>query len=319
MIELVRFQSANYSNYYLRFAIDDDTVSVIKCATNSISVDGDNVKSSRCSLVTPTVSNYVSGIVFTAITNKQYDLYLQVSTDQETWTNFSQTNLTFYNNGTEYIGCVSSSLLFDSYIPSNGEWGSDIENGITIISTHENIVQNDTVLTAQQWLSLIASDPKEYIWKIQSPNGKIYHIRDAEAKEILDNLETFEVDVDSHVLHINGDSAAGSGSTHTYSTTEQVVGTWIDGKLIYECTYELNNISCRSGAFTSTGINRSGIDTFIQGFLLDTGGSATETVRQCFQCVGIGNVGDYIGVLCYFTNSPREMQYLTIQYTKTTD
>jgi len=242
MIELVRFQSANYSNYYLRFAIDDDTVSVIKCATNSISVDGDNVKSSRCSLVTPTVSNYVSGIVFTAITNKQYDLYLQVSTDQETWTNFSQTNLTFYNNGTEYIGCVSSSLLFDSYIPSNGEWGSDIENAITIISTHENIVQNDTVLTAQQWLSLIASDPKEYLWKIQAPNGKIYHIRDAEAKEILDNLEIFDVDVDSHVLHINGDSAAGSGSTHIYSTTEQVVGTWIDGKPIYEITIECDII-----------------------------------------------------------------------------
>lgn len=241
MIELVRFQSANYSNYYFRYAIDDDTVGVIKCATNSISVDGDNIKSSRCSLVTPTVYNYVSGIVFTAITNKQYDLYAQVSTDQETWTNFGQTNLTFYNNGTEYIGCASSSELFNSDVPLTGGWGSSIENGITIVSTHENIIQNNTVLTDQQWCTLIASDPKEYLWKVQSPDGKIYHIRDAEAKEILDNLETFEVDVDSHVLHINGDSAAGGGSTHTYSTTEQVVGTWIDGKEVYELTIALSS------------------------------------------------------------------------------
>ena len=34
-----------------------------------------------------------------------------------------------------------------------------------------------------------------------------------------------------------------TGSTHIYSTTEHVVGTWIDGTPVYEKTIELNNIS----------------------------------------------------------------------------
>jgi hypothetical protein len=36
-------------------------------------------------------------------------------------------------------------------------------------------------------------------------------------------------------------ASGGGGSTHTYSTTEQVVGTWIDGKPIYEKTISFTN------------------------------------------------------------------------------
>ena len=34
------------------------------------------------------------------------------------------------------------------------------------------------------------------------------------------------------------DQGGGGGNSHTYSTTEQVVGTWIDGSTIYEKTIE---------------------------------------------------------------------------------
>ena len=34
-----------------------------------------------------------------------------------------------------------------------------------------------------------------------------------------------------------------SGNGHTYSTSEQVVGKWIDGRPIYERTFEVNNIT----------------------------------------------------------------------------
>lgn len=38
----------------------------------------------------------------------------------------------------------------------------------------------------------------------------------------------------------------GGGSTHDYSTTEQVVGTWIDGKPLYEKVIVKNNIEIQA-------------------------------------------------------------------------
>ena len=40
-------------------------------------------------------------------------------------------------------------------------------------------------------------------------------------------------------IMFNGESyTGGTGDDfHTYSTTEHVVGTWIDGSTIYECSY----------------------------------------------------------------------------------
>ena len=42
------------------------------------------------------------------------------------------------------------------------------------------------------------------------------------------------------------ENADESGGGHTYSTTEQVVGTWIDGKPIYEKTIHIDSISSTS-------------------------------------------------------------------------
>lgn len=39
----------------------------------------------------------------------------------------------------------------------------------------------------------------------------------------------------SNIINIGGGAGAGSG--HNYSTTEQVVGTWIDGSTLYEKTF----------------------------------------------------------------------------------
>ena len=35
--------------------------------------------------------------------------------------------------------------------------------------------------------------------------------------------------------------SGGGSSGHTYSTTEHIVGKWIDGRNIYECTYDLGS------------------------------------------------------------------------------
>ena len=49
-------------------------------------------------------------------------------------------------------------------------------------------------------------------------------------------------------------SGGGGSSGHTYSTTEQVVGTWTNGKTLYEKTYEITD------SFTPYRLDLSSID-----------------------------------------------------------
>ena len=72
---------------------------------------------------------------------------------------------------------------------------------------------------------------------------------------------------------------SGGGSGHTYSTTEQVVGTWIDGKNIYEITYNFSSaISVSYNSYTETTIDSSNIDNIIS-------------------CIGIHDDGTNFGTL----------------------
>lgn len=53
------------------------------------------------------------------------------------------------------------------------------------------------------------------------------------------------------------------GTTHTYSTSEQVVGTWIDGKPLYECTISVDNptkLSASGKYYYDVIYNRSDIE-----------------------------------------------------------
>lgn len=48
-------------------------------------------------------------------------------------------------------------------------------------------------------------------------------------------------------------SGGGGSATHNYSTTEQIVGTWIDGQTIYEKTFDLGeNVSISYNSWTTT-------------------------------------------------------------------
>lgn len=44
-------------------------------------------------------------------------------------------------------------------------------------------------------------------------------------------------------LFVDGKALDGKDGMHHYSTDEQVVGTWIDGKTLYEKTFKFDNVS----------------------------------------------------------------------------
>ena len=113
---------------------------------------------------------------------------------------------------------------------------------------------------------------------------------------------------------MGGSGGGGGGGSHDYSTTEQVVGMWIDGKPIYELTVITSN--------KTYNVEDLAIDLliFADGYGSDSSGYA-------------GNKWTYTAV----TNNSKRIIYLsanrktlylegsywqygfTIQYTKTTD
>ncbi len=100
---------------------------------------------------------------------------------------------------------------------------------------------------------------------------------------------------------------------HNYSTSEQVVGTWIDGKPVYEITANFNSeITINSGTFTNTTIPT----TDKKAILSAVGTNATGT---CWNFISANcDNGSYVQV--YHTRgSAITLKTLTIRYTKTTD
>lgn len=57
-------------------------------------------------------------------------------------------------------------------------------------------------------------------------------------------------------------SGGGGGGSHTYSTTEQIVGTWIDGSDVYEKTISVSSVSLSSGGYETVD-TITGLDTII--------------------------------------------------------
>lgn len=122
------------------------------------------------------------------------------------------------------------------------------------------------------------------------------------------------------VQYTKASDTAGSGEYNTlaipnvhYSTDEQVIGTWIDGKPIYQKTFTSVNIEItNANTWYDTGLSASGIANFIDGKMMD------KYNYQFFPvCVAFGSSHTKIVVSCPMGN--REIENLTIQYTKTTD
>lgn len=130
-------------------------------------------------------------------------------------------------------------------------------------------------------------------------------------------------------------SGGGGGSGHTYSTSEQIVGTWIDGSNVYEISVE--NTTVRDGSIStsqsvSTGVSdikellelrgaaSYGSNTSWLPFTFsDNGGSGLSNSRVKIIAVGNdGNVFFEIGNNYNGANCINKV-IMTLRYTKTTD
>lgn len=135
-------------------------------------------------------------------------------------------------------------------------------------------------------------------------------------------------------MMLNGKEYAGSGggASHTYSTTEQVVGTWLDGKPLYEKTFEWNNVYCGNESSSEMTHDLTNIDfAFVHLALFkDTNVGAFKNWSNCTSGIAYSDssripinwqvgtnkvfwIGDYAN-----RNTTRSYKAV-IRYTKTTD
>ena len=102
---------------------------------------------------------------------------------------------------------------------------------------------------------------------------------------------------------------------HHYSTSEKIIGTWIDGSTVYERTWDFsaNPIQLRYNDWVDSGIPSSdGIANIIDARCLESRYNLIPSVEAM---VGAGN--HPVGLNCITNTTQRRVGYLTLQYTKT--
>lgn len=117
---------------------------------------------------------------------------------------------------------------------------------------------------------------------------------------------------------------AGSGKYNTlgipnvhYTTDEQVIGTWIDGKPLYEKTFTgLSQATNGADWVTVQGVNIPSIKDLINTTAWASGGGGEQIKMALAECSA---VSDGVRVTVISSAWNRTINKMTVQYTKTTD
>ena len=115
----------------------------------------------------------------------------------------------------------------------------------------------------------------------------------------------------------SADSAVEIGSDTDYSTTEKIVGTWIDGKPIWQKTLHLTNVSIGTSLVNIGDLSGLNIET---GTIVDFMAVDSEGYVSCggYFSTTLRVPNDNIGVKksAATTTTTYPDVYITIQYTK---
>ena len=104
-----------------------------------------------------------------------------------------------------------------------------------------------------------------------------------------------------------------SGSSVNYSTTEQVIGTWIDGKTVYQRVFDFgSDLVISNTAFTNTTVDASNMQTLIYALGIYSTGATIYNLMP-----NINN--NLIRLQSDRNNGSANVRYLILRYTKITD
>ena len=125
---------------------------------------------------------------------------------------------------------------------------------------------------------------------------------------------------------LNGiEYSSGGSSSHIYSTTEQVVGKWIDGKPIYEITVDTGTLPNNTTKTTAHGISDLKAVIDLRGYARNPNNGINIPIPYVYKS---GSYSKSLQAYSDATNitfisgenmSGYTVSYVTLQYTKTTD
>lgn len=104
----------------------------------------------------------------------------------------------------------------------------------------------------------------------------------------------------------------GTSATHNYSTTEHVVGTWIDGSTLYERTWDFeSDVSIPNNSWYTSSIPKAGMAAIVKA----------EGVSNNMGVYGLNAIAyesniDYVRLQASRAGGGVSVRYVTLQYTK---
>ena len=217
-----------------------------------------------------------------------------------------------YQRTIEY-SCADNSNVQTAYL---------MANEVVVVHIADAYFQNSTGGLNQQFRYTWY---KDHFWSyIVNNSGHVISVHrettDANWQSGVKFIATIQYTKTTDVAGSGTWNGQGGLSVH-YSTTEKVIGTWIDGKPVYEILINLNGLSVDRDAWVNTNISLS--DYNIKGFVEQ--GELYQIYNgflQVFPCaIGGMTNNTYIGVDTKWdgNTNARNFDYLRIRYTKTTD
>lgn len=134
-----------------------------------------------------------------------------------------------------------------------------------------------------------------------------------------------EIDIDGTTTDVYAPSGGGGGSVN-YSTTEQVVGTWIDGKPLYQITVNTGQLPNNTTKNVAHGVSAIEKVVYFEGYVKRTDDAWFEPLPRIY----VGNDAKaFLAIRVSTTNiilltssnlaSVYNESFVTFRYTKTTD
>lgn len=178
-------------------------------------------------------------------------------------------------------------------------------------SNYEIYVKNGGTMTEQEWLDHFGVDLTDYI-------------KTSEVNAIVGDLEELETtdktDVVSAINELNTNINS-LDDRDNYSTTEQVIGTWIDGKPIYRKVIECGALPDTSNKDVAHNIQNFGETISCRGMAVRTSDERALTIPDSTPSAEIvcGATNTNVYITTHNDRSSFDDSFLILEYTKTTD
>ena len=182
-------------------------------------------------------------------------------------------------------------------------------------SNYEIYVKNGGTMTEQEWLDHFGVDLTGYC-----KTSEMTSYVNTTTGDLEDLETTAKTDVVSAINELNTNINSLDGRDN-YSTTEQVIGTWIDGKPIYRKVIQCGALPNSANKDVAHNIQNFGETISCRGMAVRTSDERALTIPDSTPSAEIvcGATNENVYITTHNDRSSFDDSFLILEYTKTTD